>query len=166
MQFACLEYTPKNKDAMDISILAEDHGPDPGEARPAQEPEQPRYDLDAFGKCGKGKGWAVSKGGRCNICKGEGHFARYCPSQVGPDGKASGAMNCHGCNGKGHMKQDCPTANPALEGKGKGADADGWQPKSGKGWSPKGGDGLAAEGQRNRWQRLAAKGQRQRSMVG
>ena len=52
------------------------------------------------------------------FCDGEGHFARHCPSQAGPDGKASGTMNCHGCNGKGHMKQDCPTANPALKGKG------------------------------------------------
>ena len=56
------------------------------------------------------------------------------------------------------MKQNCPTANPALKGKGKGADqgvgegrqtkgGDGWQQKGkgkgGKGWQQKGqGKGL------------------------
>ena len=44
------------------------------------------------------------------------------------------------------MKQDCPTVNPALKGKGKGADAGGWQPKGGKGWSPKGGEGWQQKG--------------------
>ena len=48
-----------------------------------------------------------------------GIFGRYCPSQVGPDGKASRAMDCHGCNGKVHMKQDCPTSSPVAKGKGK-----------------------------------------------
>ena len=39
------------------------------------------------------------------------------------------------------MKQDCPTANPALKGKGKGADkggGKGWQTKGGNGWQQKG----------------------------
>ena len=80
---------------MDISILAEDHGPDHGEARPAQEPEQHRYDLDAVGKGGIGKGWAASNGDAAIFAMAKGHFAIVCPSQVGPDGKASGAMDCH-----------------------------------------------------------------------
>ena len=97
MQYGSLEYKPNNKDAMDISILAEEQHLDPGEARP-QEPEPVRYDLDAFGKGGKGKGWAASNGGRCNICNGEGHFARYChrkPSQMAKHRErwiATGAM--------------------------------------------------------------------------
>ena len=31
----------------------------------------------------------MSNGGRCNVCNGEGHIARDCPSSPGQDGKAT-----------------------------------------------------------------------------
>ena len=84
----------------------------------------------------------MSNGGRCNVCNGEGHIARDCPSSPGQDGKATGDT-CYGCSGKGHQKAVCPTANPQLKGGGKGKG--GWQQDGGKG---KGG----SYGQKGGWQ--------------
>ena len=98
----------------------------------------------------KGKGKRKGKNdGRCNICNGEGHFARDCPSTppLSPQ-----AVECHGCNGQGHYKGQCPTANPHLkqqkdkanggEGQGKGEGYGG----KGTGGKPWGGPGYGGKG--------------------
>ena len=61
--------------------------------------------LDAVGN-GKGKG---KNDGKCNICQGDGHYARDYPTPPGP---GASDIKCHGCNGKGHVKSQCPTVNP------------------------------------------------------
>ena len=104
--------------------------------------------LDAFGK-GTGKGWTHNVG-KCYVCNGDGHIARFCPSAQGPDGKATGTDECYGCHGKSHRKDVCPTVNPKSKGcrdakgggkswgKGKGSGGKGWggngKGSGGKGW--------------------------------
>ena len=147
-----VEQGPKD-DPMGIFALVEQELPEPVAAstkntNPEQQPDYNDQHLDAFGK-GKGKGF-MSNGGRCNVCNGEGHIARDCPSSPGQDGKATGDT-CYGCSGKGHQKAVCPTANPQLKGGGKGKG--GWQQDGGKG---KGG-GLRQTGG---WQQKGGKGKR------
>ena len=97
----------------------------------------------------------MANGGKCNICGGDGHMARDCPSPVGPDGKPVGQDPCYGCNGKGHTKRECPTTSPSLKGRGKGPSAStAW--KGGKGirgkeWT-KGGSSKGGKGKGNREQ--------------
>ena len=96
--------------------------------------DEEKNDLDDFGK-GKRK---EMNDGKCNVCGGDGHNARECPSVAGPN---MGTQECYGCSGKGHNKSACPTANPHLKGQGKGQ-GQGWQGKGqGQGWQQKGGKG-------------------------
>ena len=125
VEFGTLEIKTKkdNDDPMGLHAVAEGKqkkGECDSEKGQAGAQDAP---LDAVGK-GKGKGNG-KKYGRCNICKGEGHFARDCPSTppVSPQ-----AVECHGCHGRGHYKGQCPTANLHLN----------QQKREGKGW---GGDG-------------------------
>ena len=118
------------------------HNIDDGQDKEFEEVKEvaAQNDIDAVQK-GKGKGKGKNDG-RCNICMGEGHFARDFPS-VEPT--APTAVECHGCHGRWHYKSVCPTANPQLKGAGKG----GWQTKGagGKGgWQTNGGGGDKGKG--------------------
>ena len=124
MRYKCahgnLEYKAQGKDdPMGLALFAESDVHVPYIVPHAERPIEPAAELDAFAK-GKGKG----KGdGCCHVCKGEGHFARDCPSTppVSPQ-----SVECLGCNGRRHHRRECPTSNPHLKG-GKGKDG-------GKGW--------------------------------
>ena len=145
--YGTLEYKTSSKDATDISLAAEYETEQDAEGDGHAEGGNQGRDLDALGKGkGKGKGWPVNNG-RCNVCNGEGHFARNCPSAQGADGKATGTEECYGCYGKGHTKVKCPTANPSLKGdKGGGK---GWEGKGAQSWggkAQKGGGGKGGYG--------------------
>ena len=99
--YGTLEYKTTTSNAMDIS-LADEYEKEKDAEGDGQAEGGSQGHLDAFGKGkGKGKGWPVNNG-RCNVCNGEGHFARHCPSAQGADGKATGTQECYGCHGKGH----------------------------------------------------------------
>ena len=105
--FGHVEAQTTKDDLMGIFTLLERESP--GKAAPAltsqgQQPSDNDQHLDAFGKGKrKGGGW-MADGGKCNICNGDGHMARDCPSQVDASGKVVGEDPCYGCNGKGHRK--------------------------------------------------------------
>ena len=79
-------------------------GPWANAAPPTQaaQPEQPGWDLDAFGK-GKGKGGNGEPRGplQCYNCLGEGHLQFLCPSDKGA-GKSGLSPICGNCKGRGH----------------------------------------------------------------
>ena len=123
LQFEGLDFAKaaKGDDHRGLSIFFENHEKPPAPVLP-EEPERntaQKEDLDVVGN-GKGRG---KNDGKCNICGGNGHFARDCPSTM----PLTDAI-CRGCEGKGHFERVCPTANSHLKGSG-----------ARKGWSQKGG---------------------------
>ena len=102
MRYKCahgnLEYKSQGKDdPMGLALFAERGSYVPHVAPPIEPPIEVSAELDAFGK-GKGNG----KGdGRSQVCDGEGHFARECPS-VPPVSPQS--VKCLGCSGRGHYR--------------------------------------------------------------
>ena len=153
--FGHVEAQTTKDDPMGIFTILERDSPEKAAPAPTSQGQQPSDNdqhLDAFGKGkGKGGGW-MANGGKCNICNGDGHMARDCPSQVDASGKVVGEDPCYGCNGKGHRKNECPTTNPHLKGKGKGAGGGG--KNGGKGYGKqdggknggKGGKGYGGKG--------------------
>ena len=142
LQFERLDFAKaaKGDDPMGLSLMYPNAFLDSDKAQEPPAPEEPersqlpKEDLDAVGK-EKGKG---KSDGKCNICGGQGHYSRDCPSTT-----PLSETTCHGCDGKGHYKNVCPTANPHLKGGGGGK---GWKTKGGGGkgnggWNTKGGKG-------------------------